>query len=459
MGPTRYNPFGKDLQDLQPEDLAVLRSVSEGWYVDYKQTVLGVERLAKSIASFANQYGGWLFLGIKQSDDGKETAGTFVGIPSAELLNARIACRNAALTKLHPAPYLDLKFLEGPCPGIGLAAGRGVLVLWIPEGMDAPYIHSSGAIFRRVADGSDLKPETDRHILEKLWEKNRRARKRLAERFYERPARSDAESGHTYVHLHLMSDPLRDRGHRSRTTWEEFADIMQNGPAEIGMPFDNVFMGASAYIARQTAGNEPWRLLATWRYEVDCSSMVTIPLNETPANWTTAGVFLRGYKYADAFVRHFREANYEPCCLLDVNLLCTILMGVFLKHRILAARDKIYGPFYFRAHVENMWRRIPFLDIQSYVDFVGCRGIPVIQDRSALAPPGAEYDSMITLPAREADFTSAESAAKDMILAFVVILAALGIPLSVVATSEGEFLDVADRAKEVRRRRSAEGGR
>ena len=29
-------PFDKPITDLQPSDLAVLKSVNEGWYVDYK---------------------------------------------------------------------------------------------------------------------------------------------------------------------------------------------------------------------------------------------------------------------------------------------------------------------------------------------------------------------------------------------------------------------------------------
>jgi hypothetical protein len=37
MPQPRYNPFGKPISEVKLDDLGVLRSVQEGWYVEYKR--------------------------------------------------------------------------------------------------------------------------------------------------------------------------------------------------------------------------------------------------------------------------------------------------------------------------------------------------------------------------------------------------------------------------------------
>ena len=56
-----FNPFKKSIREpLTPEDLEMLiiDSVSEGYFVEYKGFLPVSKKIAKSIASFANTYGG-----------------------------------------------------------------------------------------------------------------------------------------------------------------------------------------------------------------------------------------------------------------------------------------------------------------------------------------------------------------------------------------------------------------
>lgn len=46
---TDYTPFTKDFFEITADDLAVLRSVAEGWYVEYKREVPNAGSVAKSI--------------------------------------------------------------------------------------------------------------------------------------------------------------------------------------------------------------------------------------------------------------------------------------------------------------------------------------------------------------------------------------------------------------------------
>ena len=56
--PSEYSPFEKDIDDLKSEDLHLLKSVNEGWYVEYKRELVTASALAKAVSAFANTYGG-----------------------------------------------------------------------------------------------------------------------------------------------------------------------------------------------------------------------------------------------------------------------------------------------------------------------------------------------------------------------------------------------------------------
>ena len=140
----RFNLFDKPLRELKPANLARLRSVSEGWYVEYKSALPTAPKVAKSLSAFANHYGGWFFVGIAEASDGTRVAGAFPGLPEPELARAEQLLREAARTCLNPPVYYEHVLLRGPEPEIGLADGHGILVAAIPQAADPPYNQSDG---------------------------------------------------------------------------------------------------------------------------------------------------------------------------------------------------------------------------------------------------------------------------------------------------------------------------
>ena len=61
-----YTPFEKELSQIDASDVAALMAVSEGWYIEYKREVSNAAAMAKSVAAFANTYGGWVFYGVEK---------------------------------------------------------------------------------------------------------------------------------------------------------------------------------------------------------------------------------------------------------------------------------------------------------------------------------------------------------------------------------------------------------
>ena len=124
-----YRPFADNLQELPPEDLIRLRDVHEGWYAEYKGELIANRELAKSLSSFANQYGGWLFLGVAEDSD-ENVAASFPGIPKSQVQNVLDSIRNSAKDLLNPPVFYNVREFEGPIDTIGLPVGRSQLALY-----------------------------------------------------------------------------------------------------------------------------------------------------------------------------------------------------------------------------------------------------------------------------------------------------------------------------------------
>jgi predicted HTH transcriptional regulator len=146
-----FSPFQKPFDEISAADLAVLKTTVEGWCIEYKQSQSNTSTIAKSISAFANTYGGWLFYGVEEDKEGKRTAGAFPGVPLSEVPQYEEWMTQADALHMSPPAFFEHRVLCGPEPAIDLPADRAVIMIHVPAGNDAPYVHSSGRIYRRVS--------------------------------------------------------------------------------------------------------------------------------------------------------------------------------------------------------------------------------------------------------------------------------------------------------------------
>ncbi len=249
---TDYSPFHKSIDQLDLIDLAALRKTKEGWYCEYKSELSKPSDIAKSISSFANTYGGWIFYGVAQSDDGENTAGSFPGLHAASREKCTASIAQSLRDNVNPTPYFEVQTLSGPCEVIGLGKDRIVVAVWVPSSLHAPHVHKRGCIFRRVADQSDPAPETDRHVLDQLWARSTQHTARIRE-VVSQPSNTDRlEDGGSYLDIHLLPRFIWQQAPQERISFTEFKTLMTcPGPISKGGGLYNSFATFdNGYIAK-----------------------------------------------------------------------------------------------------------------------------------------------------------------------------------------------------------------
>jgi len=441
----RYAPFKHPIGKIEGANLACLYEVSEGWYVEYKSQAITVRALAKSLSAFANQYGGWLFIGIAE-DKVKKTAGTFPGILELEVEKLLQHLSDASRDMLSPEVYFETQVVDGPVDEVGLGKDHSIVIVRVPPGADTPYIHSDGRIYRRVADSSAPKEETDRTTLDLLWNRGDRAKKKLKQFVTRLPAMSKGEDKNCFMYLTIMSDPYEIGGDWYSGKFDDFTEVMQSS----GIPFDNFYTKVGGYVARQVIDNNPRHRNFTWEFDKRCHSFVSLPMNQLiPPYSASLHIYDSGIQFAELL----DTSGLDTARVLDLNLLLEAIAMIIKRHRILVATSGITGPFYVKANLNNIWRTTPYLDAPTYIEHVKKYGLPVVQDNEALVPQGFELETFIKIPERiskEHDVVDVHDVTDTYIDAMTVsipIFNSLGIPFDLLQQMLKELFKLSGKFK------------
>ena len=430
-----YSPFDKAIKELEPPDLTILRNVPEGWYVEYKSQVGNAGKLAKSLSAFANTYGGWLFLGVKEQSKDNAVADEFPGIPEEDVDGTLQSLRHSAADHLNPTPFFETTVLRGPCTESGLAEGRAIIAVEIPESHTAPHVHKDGRIYRRVADGSEPKPETDRFVLDQLWRRAEPLRE-MTRKWIERdPEFSQEEEKIPYVRVLLCVDPWRQHPARLGAPLPEIRRILTSPdqPGIPSVPFDTVHTTAEGLIARQLEGNDPHNYVSTWRMRRDLSCDIVLPLPfYAPDSLDNLIIELDGYHHVPRFIDILKEHRYLWPRIADLNFLLNMLTGVVSTYRCLLKLADAAGEFYFKARVLNAWRMVPFVDVETVLNEFKAHGLPMLMDRAVTVPFGDDPESFALIEeweTEETEYKELVDSVGQATVMFTYIARAFGLPV------------------------------
>lgn len=433
---TPFNPFDKSFESLEVLDLATLRTVTEGWYVEYKQQITSGESISKSLSALANTYGGWLFYGIQEESKQNSVAGTFLGIPKNQIDSSLQAIRSAAAQHINPTCHFDVKVLHGPCSEISLDEERAIICVVVPQSQEAPHIHRSGRIYRRVADSSDPVPEADRYMIEKLFERSKKKAKYYKKWHDKDPEFSKGESDSPFMRIMIEPNLWGTPRPRFDLTTDVLRTILNPKiQRKCHMPFDTVYSRAGGFVARQCLNNDPSNLTLTWDVASDLSGDILIPLRTKHGHIEEIRLFLGQYEFTDSFLDTLEKYNYETANVIDFNHLIHVLMSIFETQQTLLKHAGWPTSFNIKFKILNAWRTLPFIDVEYLIDHFRENGIPLSLNNNITTPRGTTPNTFIEIIDNEV-LDNDQNLIIHSVFALSWVANALGVPIYEMATDK-----------------------
>lgn len=205
-----YSPFEKEFDKIDEKELHKLieNEVIEGWYIEYKSQIpeknsgnLNTQKIIKSISSFANTKGGWIFWGIECKVN---SPSNICGISLENYSNLQDQLSRIISANINPTPIFHFK-------EVALSSGKIVFIIKVEESPMPPYITSSGTIYQR--ENNESNPVKDRYIIEKLNEKTQAYIKSIEEFSQTNDygqTKGQSDSNNSFLELYLFPKPFNN---------------------------------------------------------------------------------------------------------------------------------------------------------------------------------------------------------------------------------------------------------
>lgn len=399
---TSYSPFDKPPTDLAPDDHAVLRAVPEGWHVEYKLVIDDARTLAKALGAFANTYGGWLIVGVEESEEAEKTAQDFPGLDCEELSLLLQRLSSSIDGNLRPVPHFEHQVVSAPCEAIGLNEGRSIVVVHVPMSVHTPHLQADGRVYQRVGDTSQ--PIKERRHLDELWQRADSVRQATRLWIESDPEFSKEEGEAPYLRLLFVPDPWNKRYRLPPMSPGRFQEALNQPGGGMNITFDSVFSTNDGYIARQIFGNDPryFGLTLTVRRDFSCDIILPFNMFNGVADQILQSLASK-YENTELYVNllvnkgYWREHGWMDLDVVDLNSLLHVLIAITNQYRALLRLVTADPAFYFKARVLHAWRKLPFLDVPQVIESFDRYGIPMPMSDEVTIPPGTDPDTFVRL--------------------------------------------------------------
>lgn len=397
FGKYAYQPIDKKIEDWQGSELVVLKGICEGEYVDYKESTIDKKKIARHLAAFANQHGGWLFFGIKE--DGKERrAESFPGINKNEVPKLLSQISEISAQAIQPYLRFEEKVINGPVPEIGLIEENAIVIIGIPRGLTPPHI-VKGIVYLRLHDKSE--PVKDYFAIRDLWTLRENSRKKLEDftSNFPGPALSHVQtpqhlrSRSSWAHIFLITDPSFKNCFNLK--FEEFVNIMNEDQV---FRFDNFFSTRNGFISRHKMNNNPKRLLPNLRWWTHGNVRLSLPINIYNYNFDKNGIATHAfqYKFFRDFLEIASEFGFKEIEIADFSYFWKVTIGVINKYLALNQKIANANTIYARIILTEMAGISPFFDNKKCIDNSKRFGVPVVEDNEIFVPETVDFFQLIS---------------------------------------------------------------
>lgn len=360
-----YSPFfdkkGQPLsiEKIKYHHLSQLVDCDEGHHLEYKLLLEdgGKAQLAKEITSFANCEGGWLIVGI--DDTTKE-----IKPIDKQDYSQRIG---KIATRISPMPEFSTRFLTSPED-----KKTGVLVVYVYEGKNAPYICNGSVYVRSGSSKEPIKP-ADRGNIEYLYERSKENQKSIEDfckRDYYYAYNSVIQRKPTYpianIYLKNISSKRNDyfNLYANRDKFIEFIKSEND-------IFDHISYSMNSIIFMQKfilPGSNSGTLVFEFFYDWSCKITVPIGLSNGRKKDSYIDLFLElGIGETDVDKIQFASGTD----IFNALYFGGILFEKIAKQYKLKERD-----YAFCLELENAGEVVPVFEGEKYKEYIKKYGIP-----------------------------------------------------------------------------------
>ncbi len=384
-----FNPFEKPLREIEKDDLNLLvsKGVVEGVFVEYKQDFVNPLKIARSVASFANTYGGWLIVGAQTDNNNLPIA--FPGFDLNTRPKPKEDLRNMILSHVDPFPRYYTQLVE-------VSPDRGVLLIQIPESDETPHVTSDGRIYRRNAEGSDPVPEKDRFSIDKLYEKGKQFRQRV-EKFCQREmimSEWQAKAQQPWLEMYFLPYPLDQL---DIADWPDYAKHLKERfekPLSVPIPlpteaeasteipqdavftleniieFNNFFITSQSISMRQTTKKTLSLLPPTFEFYHNGAAKIFISVPLIAQQQINRPLFT-------SFLEHIDQEDLNLFRFIDGQQLFNACVALIMAYVKLLEEQDWDGQLLAKFRISNSWRSVLFIESKDYIQHVQSYGVPV----------------------------------------------------------------------------------
>lgn len=400
-----FSPFpNSKTREFTRDDLESLveHGVVEGQFVEYKSELVKSHKIANSLASFANSYGGWYIVGI-EADSQVNCARSVCGIDLSSVRDPSATIREAAKEYLSPTPVFFTEAVE-------LASGKVVVVVCIPERQDKPVVSRDGRIYRRLADASDPIFEKDRQVIDRLVAEGKEHTRRFGAFCSDDRTHSKGEANSPWIHIYVR--PYPDWIEKwPPVSLEELERLLATASKPVNVPlgevaslmmsprFDAASTGPGCAIVTAFGNGQPHRHGLTLEFHNHGWARLRVPL---PWKFMDDG---NGWEHATSpdvvsVLRKYGHENHSLRLLDAYHAFTSILMSVFIYQRWLGELPPSTG-FDYKIVIEGAWRMLPFFDAPEWADYAKKCGVPLVPSDTIQVP---RFDQLTFLPEDSSDF-------------------------------------------------------
>ena len=374
-----YNPFNKELKDIQEDDLQILLNVSEGWYIEYKSELPKARDIAKSIASFSNSRGGLYILGIKGNKT-NNCAEEILGIEANQDI-----IHDAVRGNVMPFPYFE-------CYSVPLRNNKKVMIVAVDEGQETPYIHNDGKIYRRQESSSDPIPENNRFSIDELYKKSKEYQEKLKQFRTIDYGSCKGEENWSYLIGYVNTKRFNktiitdfhepEFANKILNFFNQKINIEENAKKLYGhILLNNITIFPESMIIRNITNMNIAYNTMTIELFKNGNMKFMLPINISKPLDFSCGEQINQYCIKNNIYESINIIKFVP--LFD---LATSICAIFIKYFKFLELYNCFESFEILFEGDNIWRTCLVADVDDYLDYIKKYSLPIVIKNNIIYP-------------------------------------------------------------------------